>query len=131
MSDSAALPGTPAPESTTHSLTDRVLARVQAATDAASRSARATRPRVARRRLRPLVTPVADESRTPEQVRAAHALRRVFLELGSLYRAYRQRTGSPAFDDVRAAADRFRSERDFNALVSVAESLERHEVLTL
>ena len=71
------------------------------------------------------------DSRTPEEVREADSLRRVFLELGSLYRAYRQRTWTPAFEDVRAAADRFRRERDFNALVSVAESLERHEVLTL
>jgi len=131
MSDSAPIPGTPAPETPTHTLTDRVLARVHAAAFAANRSARATRPRLNRRRPRPVVTPAAEGSRTPEQIREAHSLRRVFLELGSLYRAYRQRTGTAAFEDVRAAADRFRRERDFDALVSVAASLERHEVLTL
>jgi hypothetical protein len=59
----------------------------------------------------------------------AAGLRRVFTDLGDSYRAYRRRTGEPVSADVRAAADRFRQERDIDALVSVAASLDRLEIL--
>ena len=61
---------------------------------------------------------------TPEQNREARALRRVFRDLGDSYRDYRRRTGAPVSSEVRTAAYAFQRERDLNALVTVATSLE-------
>ena len=95
---------------TGQSLTDRVLARVHDASLLVDR-----RPGFRRRKQ------AGD--------RQAAGLRRVFTDLGDSYRAYRRRTGEPVSADVRAAADRFRQERDIDALVSVAASLDRLEIL--
>ena len=91
-------------------LTDRVLARV---------------------RHESLVVHRRPGSRGPSRTtdRDARSLRRVFRDLGESYRAYRRRTGQPVSDDIRAAADRFRKERDITALVSVAASLDRLAIL--
>ena len=53
------------------------------------------------------------------------ALRRVFLDFGTSYRNYRQRTGEPVAPEVRDAALRFRRELDLRSLVSVAATLDR------
>ncbi len=55
---------------------------------------------------------------------------RVFRELGESYRAYRRRTGQPVSADIRTAAERFRHERSVTALVSVAATLDRLEILS-
>ena len=61
---------------------------------------------------------------TPEQNREARALRRDFRDLGESYRDYRRRTGVPVSSEVRTAAYAFQRDRDLNALVTVATSLE-------
>jgi hypothetical protein len=128
MSDS--LPRTTGSESPalSHTLTDRVLARVRIAELAVDQRTKAIRPRLARHRSDP--DPLsASVTRTPEQVREARSLRRVFLELGQSYRDYRRRTGAPVSQDVRDAACRFRREVTVASLVSVAASLDQLEVL--
>jgi hypothetical protein len=72
----------------------------------------------------------AGDLRTPDQVREARALRRVFLDLGDSYRDYRRRTGESVSPSVRDAAYRFRRERDLASLVSVAASLDQLEAMT-
>jgi hypothetical protein len=111
------------------SLTDRVVARVNDAALAADLRARATRPRSARRRAGASDPLAAGVTRSPEQVREARSLRRVFLDLGDCYREYRRRTGAPVSEDVRAAANRFRRELTVPTLVSVAASLDELEIL--
>jgi hypothetical protein len=72
----------------------------------------------------------ASETQSPEQLRTARSLRSVFLDLGDSYREYRRRTGAPVSEDVRAAANRFRRERNVTALVSVAASLDQLDILS-
>ncbi len=93
MSDPASLP----PD---QHLTDRVLARIKAATRTVKGRRRST-----------------DSD--------ARALRRVFLDLGDSYRTYRKRTGEPVAPEVRDAALRFKRDLDLSSLVSVAATLER------
>jgi hypothetical protein len=92
------------------SLTDRVLARVQHESSIVDRLPKSRR-------------------RSPTTDREARSLRRVFSDLGDSYRDYRRRTGEPVSADIRAAADRFRKERNVAALVSVAASLDALEIL--
>jgi hypothetical protein len=103
-------PGSSDSSQTDQALTDRVLARVRHASQVVDR-----RP----------------GSRGPSRAtdREARSLRRVFRDLGDSYRAYRHRTGQPVSEDVRAAAVRFRKDRDITALVLVAASLDRLEIL--
>ena len=110
-------------------LTDRVLARVQAARQAADLRAKATRSRASRRRSRASDPLAAHATRSPEQVSEARSLRRVFLDLGDYYRDYRRRTGAPVSADVRTAADKFRRELTMPTLVSVAARLEKLDIL--
>jgi len=130
MSDSPSRPGKSDPAAVTQTITARVLARVSDAGLAVDRSANATRPRASRRRSAPPDRLSASATRTPDQVREARALRRVFLDLGDSYREYRQRTGAPVSPDVRDAAYRFRRELNVTSLVSVAASLDQLDVLT-
>jgi hypothetical protein len=93
------------------------------------RRARATRPRATRHR--PASGPSsAIGAPTPDELREARSLRRVFVDLGDSYREYRRRTGEPVSSDVRDAADRFRRERTLASLVSVAASLDQLDILT-
>jgi hypothetical protein len=117
------------PDSPNQELTDRILARVRDAGLAVDQRPGA-QPR--RRRGRPAAPDplAADATRTPEQVREARALRRVFLELGDCYRGYRLRTGSSVSPEVRDAAYGFRRKLDLPSLVLVAASLERLDALT-
>lgn len=66
---------------------------------------------------------------TPEQVRRARSLRRVFVDLGTSYREFRRRTGAAVSPEVRDAAYRFRREGDVSSLVAVAASLDQLEAL--
>src|SRR6476660_1915981 len=104
-------------DSQRRTLTDRVLARVSDAAAAADQRAKATRPKSARHRSRASDSLAAHATRSPEQLREARSLRRVFHDLGDCYRDYRRRTGAPVSDDVRAAATRFRRELTMPALV--------------
>ena len=103
-------PGSSDSNEIAQSLTDRVLARVQHESQIVDRLPRA------RRRARAID-------------REARSLRRVFTDLGDSYRNYRRRTGEPVSADIRAAAERFRKEPNVAALVSVAASLDRLEIL--
>jgi hypothetical protein len=103
-------------------LSARVLARVHRAELAANRrsASRLRRPRRSE----------APDGRSPEQLREARALRRVFLDLGDWYRDYRRRTGAAVSPEVREAAYRFQKELNLAALVSVAASVDRLEALS-
>ena len=129
MSDVSPVQGTSESHDRAHSLTDRVLARVNDAATALDLRARASRPKARRPRL-PVSDPLAASvTRSPEELRQERSLRRVFLDLGDSYREYRRRTGAPVSKDVRAAADRFRRERNVPALVLVAASLDQLDIL--
>ena len=128
----ADLPPNPAKSrsaSSPESLTDRVLARVSDAGRAVDRRARATRPKSGRRDPAPPDPRSASATRTPEQVREARSLRRVFRDLGASYRKYRRQTGAPVSSDVREAAYRFRRELNVASLILVAASLDELEIL--
>lgn len=101
-------------------LSARVLARVHRAELAAKRRASRRQPRLSG----------ASTGRSPEQLREARALRRVFLDLGDVYRDYRRRTGAAVSPEVRDAAYRFQRELDLASLVSVAASVDRLESLS-
>ena len=67
-------------------------------------------------------------TRTPDQVREARSLRRVFLQLGDRYDDYLARTRSPESSAVRDAASCFRREVSFAALVAYASRLEELKI---
>jgi hypothetical protein len=123
MSESSSPLRIPDPSSADPALTDRVLARVRNAGLAVDRRARATRPKLQRRRIASSSLAAAG-TRTPEELREVRALRRVFLELGESYRQYRRRTGTEMSERVREAAHRFRRELDVTSLVAVAATLD-------
>jgi hypothetical protein len=104
------------------------MAQVHEAGLAVDRKSSASRPKARRRppiaNLRP-----AGNALVPEEVRAQRSLRRVFLDMGDSYRAYRRRTGEPVSAEVRGLADRFRREQDTTSLVAVAASLDALGVL--
>jgi hypothetical protein len=111
------------------SLNDRVMTRIHEAGLAVDQRDAATRPKP-RRRHSDARPHEAGVTRTPEQMREARSLRRVFLDMGDSYRDYRRRTGEPVSADVRGAADRFRQEQDVTSLVAVAATLDALDVLT-
>jgi hypothetical protein len=104
------------------------MAQVHEAGLAVDRKSSASRPKVRRRQASANLRPV-DDGLVPEQVRAQRSLRRVFLDMGDSYRAYRRRTGEPVSAEVRGLADRFRREQDTTSLVAVAASLDALGVL--
>jgi hypothetical protein len=120
-SDSTAVP---------QALIDRVVARVQVAAQSVDRRSKATRPKSARRRPGTPDLASAGTTRTPEQVREAKSLRRVFDDLGISYRRYRRETGAPVSSDVRTAASRFRQEPSVTSLALVAARLDELDILT-
>lgn len=126
MSDPLTPPAAPDPTASSKTLTDRVMERVREAGDQLPDQV----PPRPRRRRSEAPRPFAGLSRTPEQVREARSLRRVFLDMGDSYREYRRRTGEPVSADVRGAADRFRRERNVTSLTAVAASLDELHVLT-
>lgn len=130
MPERPSLPSGSDPSEVPQALIDRVLARVQVAGLSVDRRTKATRPKSARRR--PIGTDLASAgtTRTPDQVREAQSLRRVFDDLGSSYRRYRRETGAPVSSDVRNAASNFRLEPSVTALVLVAARLDELDILT-
>ena len=110
-------------------LADRVLERVRQAVLEADKSSAARTAR-SRRRLTDTRRSPEAVGRTPEQVREARSLRRVFLDMGDSYREFRRRTGTPVAPEVRDAADRFRRERSVDSLTGVAARLDELRVLT-
>jgi hypothetical protein len=129
MSDLPSPSGPKRPKTSAQTITDRVLARVSDAGQSVDRRTGATRPRARRRPA--VVDPLAaGNTRTPEQVREARSLRRVFDDLGLTYRQYRKETGAPVSSDVRDAACRFRRELNVTSLVSVAACLDALDILT-
>jgi hypothetical protein len=111
-------------------LAERVLARVNEAGLSVDRRSRSVK-RASSRHLTPVVDPLAAEvTRTPEQVREARSLRRVFGDLGDSYRRYRRETGAPVAPEIRDAAYRFRRELNVASLVSVAATLDAIDILT-
>ena len=120
MSDHSPQPSSGSPADSRQPLSLRVLARVHLAELAAPRRRRTRQLRVSQAKTRP----------SPEQQRETRALRRVFLDLGDLYRDYRRRTGAAVSPEVRDAAYRCQRELDLASLVSVAASVDRLEALT-
>jgi len=121
MSDSSLRsPDSPSSQAS-FTLTDRVLARV--------RDAEAAMDLPASRRRKDLHSSSAASRGTPEQVRRARSLRRVFVDLGMSYREFRRRTGADVSPQVKEAACRFRRDLDVNSLVAVAASLDQLEAL--
>jgi hypothetical protein len=106
-------------------LTDRMLERVKAARRAVDRSASATRPKVRGRRARP-----ADPgSPNMKETRETQALMRVFQDLGTSYRRYRNQIGGPVAPGLRDAAYSFRAAPTLASLVAVAGFLDQLELL--
>src|SRR6185295_14123027 len=75
------------------SLKDRVIARVAGARTAVDRRAGASRPKAKRRRQTPVET--SADGPSPQDLREAESLKRVFRDLGVSYREYRRQTGEP------------------------------------
>lgn len=107
-------------------LSDRMLARVNTARSALDRRARASRPRLERRR-RPPAAPAAPRT---EEGRETQAMKQVFRDLGITYRRHRSQIGGPVATGLRAATDRFRAKPSFPSLVAVAAILDELELLS-
>jgi len=103
---------------------DRVIARV----NDIGESTRSTRSAGGRAERRGSQASRGGE-RTPQQLREARSLRRVFDDLGLAYRRYRKETGEPISPVVREAACRFRKERSVLSLASVAGRLDELKIL--
>jgi hypothetical protein len=106
-------------------LTDRVLAQVEAAQRAIVRRTNATRPKVRRGQARPDGA-VSAGSEAGQEV---ESLQRVFRNLGVLYRRHRKRTGGPLVPGLRDAAYNFRAEPSLGSLVVVAAFLDELQLL--
>ena len=109
------------------SLTERVKARVVDARVAVDRREGASRPKSKRRRAP--IEPLADGP-SPQDLREAESLKRVFRDLGVSYREYRRQTGEPIAPAVRDAAYKFRAAPSLTSLVSVAGFLDELDILT-
>jgi hypothetical protein len=119
--------GSTVPEELPQSLTDRVMARVIDARSAVDRRENATRPKSKRRRA-PVEQSI--DGVTPQMLREAESLKRVFRDLGVSYREYRRQTGEPVAPAVREAAYKFRADPSLTSLVSVAGHLDELDILT-
>ena len=111
------------------SLTDRVSDRVAEASLALDRRAGASRPKSSRARRARADNPALSAAGTPESLRAARSLRRVFSELGDTYRSYRRRTGQPVLPPLRDAANAFKRDPNLTSLVTVAAFLDDLAIL--
>ena len=114
---------TPAEHS--HTLTDRVIARVADARLALDRTPRARKPR--RKGRAPLAGSAAAEK---ELSREAESLRRVFRAFGVSYRRYRSQTHEPVKVELREAAYKFRADPSLTSLVAVAAYLDDMDLLS-
>jgi hypothetical protein len=118
MTDHADLPQT---------LTDRVAARVVDARLALERRASATHPKV--RRSRPKAGASSTNGKTPDEVREAESLKRVFRDMGVSYRRYRRQAGGPVVPGLRDAALEFRADPSLSSLMAVAVYLDKLDLL--
>ena len=110
-------------------LTDRVAARVIDARLKLERRASATRPKV--RRSRPKAERAASTNgKTPDEVREAESLKRVFRDMGVSYRRYRRQAGGPVVPGLRDAAIEFRADPSLSSLVAVAVYLDQLDLLS-
>jgi hypothetical protein len=106
-------------------LTDRMLAQVNAARRAVDRRASSTRPGVSWGRPGP-----ADPgSPNLADTRETESLKRVFRNLGVTYRRYRSQIGGPVAPGLREAGYAFRADPSFTTLVTVAGFLDRLRLL--
>ena len=110
-------------------LTDRVAARVMNARLALERRATATRPKV--RRSRPATPSAASiNGKTPDELREAESLKRVFRDMGVSYRRFRKQAGGPVVPGLRDAAIEFRADPSLSSLVAVAVYLDKLDLLS-
>jgi hypothetical protein len=126
MSAPTPQPDRPATAGASRPLVERVRDQVLLAHRALERRDGASRPRI-RRRSRERLNPSAGPP-TPLS-REVRALRRVFGDLGVVYRQYRRRTGEPVSVAIRTAANAFKQEPSLIALVPVAGFLDDLELL--
>ena len=118
-------PAVPSRGASERTITDRLTERLREAGSGVDQSRSRSRRRGSdARRLGAL------DARTPEELREARSLRRVFLDMGKSYREYRRRTGEPVSPEVRDAAVRFRRERSVTSLAGVAASLDELRILS-
>jgi hypothetical protein len=106
------------------SLTERVRTRVAEADRSLDR-----RPGPARRRLKSTKASSTARPAPSETDRSTRSLRRVFHELGTTHREYRQRTGQRVPPDLREAAHAFKREPSLTSLVTVAGYLDELGIL--
>jgi hypothetical protein len=88
----------------------------------------ASRPKAKRRGQTPVETAAGGPS--PQDLREAESLKKVFRDLGVSYREYRRQTGEPVAPAVREAAYKFRADPSLTSLVSVAVFLDELDILT-
>jgi hypothetical protein len=113
------------PTESTHTLTERVQARVDAARLVIDQRTIATTPQRQRR-----ARPASTDSPSREEVRGSQSLRRVFRDLGVSYRRYRSQTGNKVVPGLRDAAYHFRAEPNLTSLVAVAAYLDELDLLS-
>jgi hypothetical protein len=106
------------------SLTERVRTRVAEADRSIDR-----RPGTARRRSKSTKASSIARPASSETDRGTRSLRRVFHELGTTHREYRQRTGQRVPPDLREAAHAFKREPSLTSLVTVAGYLDELGIL--
>jgi hypothetical protein len=108
-------------------LSDRMLARVNTARHALDRRARASRPRLERRRK---IRPADPAAPRTEEGRETQAMKQVFQDLGVTYRRHRSRIGGPVATGLRDATDGFRAKPSLRSLVAVAAILDELDLLS-
>jgi hypothetical protein len=108
-------------------LIDRMIARVKAARLAVDRHANATRMGVQRQQR---AHPAFPHAPSLAEIRESQSLRRVFRDLGVLYRRYRSQTGGQVAPGLRDAAYNFRAKPTLAALVAVAAFLDERDLLS-
>jgi hypothetical protein len=106
------------------SLTERVRTRVAEADRSLDR-----RPGTARRRSKSAKAASTARPASSETDGGTRSLRRVFHELGTTHREYRQRTGQRVPPDLREAAHAFKREPSLTSLVTVAGYLDELGIL--
>jgi hypothetical protein len=67
---------------------------------------------------------------SPPDLAEARSLNRVFRDMGTAYRRYRNQTGGPVSPGLRDAAYRFRANPSLPSLVAVAAYLEELDLLS-
>jgi hypothetical protein len=124
MTNNPISPPSAAPGNGHSSLTERVRTRVAEADRSLDR-----RPGTARRSSKSTKASSTARPAPSETDRSTRSLRRVFHELGTTHREYRQRTGQRVPPDLREAAHAFKREPSLTSLVVVAGYLDELGIL--